>query len=194
MRVLAVVAVLAVAIAVLVIVATNDDESNAARTGSLFMVGDSLNVGTEPYLERELRGWSIETDDVVGRGTGSGIDALEAQGAGLAPVVVVSLGTNDTQGDVAGFRANVRRLLQIAGPRRCVIWLTIWRDGANEGFNDVLADDADGRPLRVILWDEMVAAHPEWLTDGVHATPEGYEARARAVAEQARNCLPAETA
>jgi lysophospholipase L1-like esterase len=190
MRLLAVVLVIAVAVAVLVLVATNDDESRAARTGAVFMVGDSLNVGLEPYLERELRGWDVSTDDVVGRGTDDGIAALEAQGAGLAPVVVVSLGTNDSQDDVDGFRADVRRVRRIAGQRRCVIWATIWRHGANTGFNEVLADEADGRPLRVVLWDEMVAAHPEWLTDGVHATPDGYEARARAIADAVRDCVP----
>ena len=196
MRLLAAIAVLAVALGVAVAVALSDDESHAASTGSMLMLGDSLNVGTETYLARELRGWTIETDDVVGRGSGDGIAALESRGSGVAPVVVVSLGTNDTQGDADGFRADVRRLLATTGHGRCVIWATIWRDGANDRFNAVLADEAGANgALRVIDWDEMVAGHPDWLSsDGVHATPEGYAARAKAIAAAARDCLPKEAA
>ena len=74
----------------------------ATRTGSLTMVGDSLNVGVEPYLEEQLPGWRIETDDVVGRGSDDGIAALAGIGSELGSVVVVSLGTNDPQEDPAG--------------------------------------------------------------------------------------------
>ena len=31
------------------------------------LVGDSLNVGIEPYLATELRDWQLSTDDVPGR-------------------------------------------------------------------------------------------------------------------------------
>ena len=108
-------------------------------------------------------------------------------------MVVVSLGTNDPQSDVDGFRADVRELLSRAGAGRCVVWATIWRGEANDGFNDVLAAEARANSaLELVEWDEMVADHPEWLTsDGVHATPAGYAARARAIANTASDCLPA---
>jgi lysophospholipase L1-like esterase len=169
-----------------------DDEARA-KTGSMTMVGDSLNVGVEPYLADALPGWRIATDDVVGRGSDDGIAALERFGSDLAPVVVVSLGTNDTQSDVDGFRADVREVLSHVGDRRCVVWATIWRRQANDPFNDVLADEARAnQALELVEWDEMVTKHPEWLTrDGVHATPEGYAARAGAIADAASACLPA---
>ena len=35
----------------------------------------------------------------------------------------------------------------------------------------------------------MVRAHPEWLvSDGIHATPDGYRERARAVVAAMRMC------
>ncbi len=180
------------AVGVVVVQLMGRKDPGARRTGSVTMVGDSLNVGLEPYLERELQGWHIETDDVVGRGTDDGIAALEKIGRDLAPVVVVSLGTNDPQSDAEGFRADVRKVLALAGPDRCVVWATVWRHGANDAFNHVLAEETIvNRALRLVAWDDMVSEHPEWLTgDGVHATPDGYAARANAVAETARDCLP----
>jgi lysophospholipase L1-like esterase len=185
----AVVAALALAAAILLL----DDEPRSGRTGAVTTVGDSLNVGIEPYLQQELPGWTITGDDAVGRRTDEGIEALEQLGAEPAPVLVVSLGTNDPREDVDGFREGVRALLALAGPERCVVWATIWRDGPDEAFNDVLADEAgDNRSLRLVEWHRMVAEHPDWLAgDGVHGTPEGYAARAAALADAAADCLPA---
>ena len=192
MRLVALIAVVVVAAAAAIIV-LRDDEPPASRTGSITMVGDSLNVGMEPYLEEELQGWRIETDDVVGRGSDDGIAALTGIGPDLGAVVVVSLGTNDPQEDAEGFRADVRELLSRAGSGRCVVWATVWRGSPNVAFNDVLADEARAnRALRLVEWHEMVAEHPEWLVgDGVHGSPEGYAARAEATAGVARDCLPA---
>ena len=169
------------------------DDAEPARVGALTMIGDSLNVGSEPALHDELRGWTFETDNAIGRRSDEGIAALQQIGHGLRPVVVVSLGTNDTQTDVQGFRDDVRTVLRLAGPNRCVVWATIWRGGANEEFNDVLADEArDNDALRLVQWDDLAATHPAWLAyDGVHPTPEGYAARAGAIARVVRDCLPA---
>jgi hypothetical protein len=192
MRLVTLIVVVVVAAAA-AFVLLRDDDAPTSRTGSLTMVGDSLNVGVEPYLEEQLPGWRIDMDDVVGRGSDDGIEALAGLGSELGAVVVVSLGTNDPQEDAEGFRADVRDLLSRAGPGRCVVWATVWRDGANEAFNDVLADEAHENPnLRLVEWHEMVAEHPEWLIgDGVHGSPEGYAARAEATAGVARECHPA---
>jgi hypothetical protein len=194
MRLVAVLVLVAVAVAVAAaIVVLRDDDTPSDRTGSLTMVGDSLNVGVEPYLVNELPGWRIRMDDEVGRGSDDGIDALAGIGAELGSVVVVSLGTNDPQEDADAFRADVRELLSLTGPERCVVWATIWRGDANASFNDVLIDEAHAnRALRLVRWHEMVEEHPEWLIgDGVHGSPEGYAARAEAIADVARDCLPA---
>lgn len=160
--------------------------------GAVVLVGDSLHVGIEPYLPQTLEGWTISSDSVVGRATPDGVAALEALGAGLAPTVAVSLGTNDPQDDAAGFRRLVERVLEIAGPQRCVVWLTIWRGGPSEALNDVLHEaEREHDSLRLVDWAEMVEEHPEWLSaDGVHGSEAGYERRAELVADAVRSCAP----
>lgn len=155
------------------------------------LVGDSLNLGVEAPLQQALPGWDFHADDVVGRSTATGIERLRSAGASLAPYVVVSLGTNDPASSVAAFRRDVREALRIAGPRRCVIWSTIHRDGnAYDAFNQALAA-VDGRRwnLRLVDWERMIAAHPEWLAaDGVHGSPDGYSARAASIVDAMRLC------
>lgn len=169
-----------------------DEGTERGRIGSLTLVGDSLNVGVRPALEHELRGWRLDGDSEVGLTTDRGIEALQRLGEAAAPVLAISLGTNDPQTDAEGFREGVQAVLELAGPGRCVIWPTVWRGGANEALNDVLATAADANhALRVVEWHEMVAEHPEWLAgDGVHASSAGYAARAKAIADEARDCLP----
>jgi len=157
------------------------------------LVGDSLNVGVEQYLRNELPGWQIDADDEVGRSTAVGLERLHAAGTGLAPYVVVSLGTNDPSQGVDAFRADVAEALRLAGGSRCVVWVAIRRDGdAYEAFNAVLRGIAGAaRNLRVVDWPALVEEHPEYVaSDGVHATPDGYRVRARAIADALRGCPP----
>ena len=61
--------VLAVAIAAAVVVALRgDDEPVADETGALTLVGDSLNVRTDPHLRETLPAWRIDAYDQVGHG------------------------------------------------------------------------------------------------------------------------------
>ncbi len=170
--------------------------ASPATRGTVTLVGDSLNVGIEPYVGPALPGWKVVTNDRVGRTTPEGIAELEAGRPTLSNYVVVSLGTNDPPGDISGFRRNVGRVLALVGPNRCVVWATIWRDGApNVAFNNVLREAADAnRRLALVEWAEMVDSHPELLAaDGLHGNEDGYRERARAIAAAARDCAPAQS-
>jgi len=184
--------VLAVAIAVaVVVVRRGDDGSSATSTGAVTLVGDSLNVGIEPYLPEELDGWRIDAHDQVGRATPEGVEELRALRRSLAPVVVVSLGTNDAEGSEAEFRALVDEALAIAGPDRCVVWATVVRDGEERtGFDRVLQDAVDAHPnLRLVEWASLVDDDPSLLAgDRVHGTPAGYARRAKETARAVRAC------
>jgi hypothetical protein len=162
-----------------------------SAAGTLTTVGDSLNVGIQPYLVEELGGWSIDHHDRNGRRTQEGIDELQSLGRDLGQVLVVSLGTNDFDGDAATFRRQVEEVVARAGPRRCVVWTTIWLGGPH-AFNDVLRASATLHPnLELVDWADMVEQEPELLAaDGVHATPDGYARRAEETARVARECLP----
>jgi hypothetical protein len=174
---------------VAVLVLRDQGAGPGPKPGRVALVGDSLNVGIEPYLPGELDRWQIDNYNQVGRATWEGVDVLLQERHRLAPRVVISLGTNDPASDRAGFRESLRDALGAAGPARCVVWLTIYRDG-HDGFNDILRSEAAQRPnLMLVDWAGMVRDHPEWLaSDGVHATPEGYEGRAEAVARAIEAC------
>jgi lysophospholipase L1-like esterase len=186
----------AVALGVLVLVRLSDEPATTAARGTVTLIGDSLNVGIERYLRDALPGWRVVANDRVGRSTPEGIAELEAGRPKLSPHVVVSLGTNDPPVAVAAFRADVARVLALVGPNRCVVWATIWRDGApNDAFNTVLRDAAEAnRRVRLVEWAEMARTRPELLAaDGLHGNEDGYRERARAVAEATTGCAPART-
>ena len=126
--------------------------------------------------------------------TPEGIDEIEAGRPQLSSHVVVSLGTNDPPDAVERSAPRWRACSKLVGPNRCVVWATIWRDGApNDAFNDVLRHAAAAnRRVRLVDWAEMVEEHPDWLAaDGVHGNETGYRERARAVAEAVTGCAPA---
>ena len=182
---------LAVALVGAVFAVTRDDDAPTDDTGRVTLVGDSLNVGVEPFLRDELSGWRVDARDRVGRTTREGIDELRRLGAALAPVVVVSLGTNDLDGSEEEFRGYVEEATEIVGPRRCLLWATIIRDGVERtGFDRVLREaSAANESLRLVDWAEMVAQDDSLLAaDLVHGTPEGYARRAAETARAVRAC------
>ena len=183
---------LAAAAAVAFLAVGRDDENDAATdTGALTMVGDSLNVGTDPYLREALPGWDVDAHDQVGRSTEEGLAVLREQRGALAPVVVVSLGTNDAEGAEGRFRELVDEAVAVVGPNRCLVWATIARGGAERtAFDDVLRDAADAHAnVRLVDWAALVAENEELLaSDLVHGTPAGYARRAEATVDALRSC------
>ena len=168
--------------------------SAGALSRRLLVNGDSLAVGTKPYLPKALRGWQVTQSASVSRHAAEGADVLRSYGSSLPRVIHVSLGTNDDPNDVDGFRAAVRDVMKAAGAHRCVVWTNIVRPKAAgatyAGYNRVLAqEDRRRKNLRVVNWVRMVRKHPEWLVgDGVHVNADGYRARAKAVARSVRRC------
>ena len=183
---------LAAAAIVAVVVVTADEEDAAAiDPGSLTLVGDSLNVGIDPYLRDQLPDWEIDAHDRVGRTTAEGIEVLRARTGTLAPVVVVSLGTNDPDGTEAEFRALVAAAVDLVGPDRCLVWATIVRDGAERTeLNEVLREvESAHSNVRLVDWASSVADDPALLAaDLVHGTPDGYALRATETVRTLRTC------
>jgi len=166
----------------------------AAAKPRLFVNGDSLAEGTRPYIPRALPGWRVRQSTKVSRHAYEGDDVLRRRGRRLERVLHVSLGTNDDPGQPAAFRAAIRDVMDVAGERRCVVWANIVRPPyggvSYRRLNRVLAAESRAREnLLVVNWVRMMRRHPEWLApDGVHASAEGYAARARAVARAVRRC------
>jgi hypothetical protein len=165
----------------------------ACAAPSLLHVGDSLAVGSDPPLRQLLPGWSITTDALKSRPTGAGVAIIDRQ-ASLPAALVVELGTNDSPDQPAQFASYVRHVLALAGPNRCVVWVNIHRppyDGVSyAGFNRALDQiAASSANLAVVDWNGMVdSGQAQVAGDGVHATPDGYRARAAAIAQALQGC------
>jgi lysophospholipase L1-like esterase len=166
------------------------------RPGSrtLLVVGDSLTVGTRPYLHHWLGRWHIHTEASVSKQVTEGPPTLRRYGRRLPRVIFVNLGTNGDPRAVSLFRSAVRRTMRIAGPDRCVVWSSIVRPPvAGRSYRDLnraLADEAIERPnLMLFRWVRMARKHPGWFgPDHVHVTASAYNVRARAMARTVRSC------
>jgi lysophospholipase L1-like esterase len=158
-----------------------------------FVNGDSLAEGTRPYLPKALHNWSVSQSVSVSRHLPQGVAILRRMG-NLPPVVVMSLGTNDDPGATSSFRSGVRATMKLVGRSGCVVWPNIVRPPVGghsyAGYNGILAEESKKRRnLRVVEWTRMVAKHPGWLaSDHVHVNATGYQARAEAIAKQAKRC------
>jgi lysophospholipase L1-like esterase len=194
MRPLAILTALLVGLgaAAAVVVVRTDGPESSRRVGSVTLLGDSLNVGIEPYLADELFGWEIAHHNEVGRTGSGGLAELDRLRDELAPVVVVSLGTNDAQDDVEAFTRLVDDVMRRVGPRRCVVWSTLWLGRPNDSFNDALADATRRHSrLEVADWAGLVEEDDGLLAfDGVHGSPDGYARKAEQIARIAESCHP----
>ena len=185
---------MAVALAVLALSATPASAGRHPVGKRLFVVGDSLAVGTRPYLPHSLHGWGIRSSVSISKHGPEGASELARRGHSLPPVVVASLGTNDDPLATGSFEAAVRKSLRAVGNRGCIVWPNIVRPpvgGATyAGYNNVLDRIAKRNDhLRVVNWAAMAAHNRGWFgDDGVHPNATGYIARGQAIAKQVRRC------
>lgn len=170
----------------------SDDEPRPADgERDVVMVGDSLAVGTEPYLA-DLLGRDVETDAESGRLLEEGIDLVDDTGVDADDVLAISLFTNNGPTDVESLTDAVR---SAANKASCVVWATISAPAIGgdtyDEANRALARLADelGDRMQLVDWAAHIRAYPEHMSyDDVHATPEGYRARARLYADAIRAC------
>jgi lysophospholipase L1-like esterase len=163
---------------------------SAPSSRSVLDVGDSLSIGTAPYLRAELRGYRITRVQDVGLHADEVVNIVASRPASRLPdVLVVSAGTNDDPRLVSRFAKDVDYVMAVAGESRCVVWPNIVRPPAvgssYAGYNRVLRRAAARHEsLELVDWTSLVRAHPGWLgADGVHVSATGYRARASAIAK-----------
>lgn len=185
-----------IAIAALLLgVPAADAVTQRALAKRAYVVGDSLAVGTQPYIPSYLHGWNVQQTASISRHAPEGPSILRSYGPGLPRVIVMSLGTNDDPNAVSTFRQTIRDTMSVAGTRRCVVWVNIVRPAVGgtsyAGYNKALADESKPRAnLRVVNWAKMASQHPEWFgSDGVHPDATGYRERARVISRAVKNCV-----
>lgn len=162
----------------------------------VLLLGDSLAVGTMPYLDSMLPSEvNVTWDAVDGRTTPQGIESLQFDLHDVEPqLVVVSLGSNDGP-DPDRFTTRIRRLLAGLSPNTCVAWFTIvrpLRKGRYGGLNRALRAEAQRDPrLIVINWDNAVRRGVVTLPDGLHADAAGYRYRSSKIVQAVHAGCPA---
>ena len=160
------------------------------------LIGDSLAQGMAPYLGEFLPGWRVTVDAARSRFLLDGIAIRDTmRKPSRRPVVLAfSLFTNDHPSRASEVAYWARQSLAGLPRGSCVLWSTIARPKVDEfsyaTANRRLEEAAAEEPrLLVVPWARAVRDHREWLRkDRVHATPEGYRARAEMYAAMAKTC------
>jgi lysophospholipase L1-like esterase len=169
------------------------------RPGAVFVVGDSLTVGTEPWLRASLRraGWSLTGVDArVGRPVSEGLRILRAR-SGLPATVIVALGTNDLGAAPSTVAQWLRTARDIVGHRR-LVWVNLCLSATDHprlaGFrqiNAALATYAARFGVQIADWCSFAGRQDiRPGPDGIHYSPAAYEQRARFYAAALAQGLP----
>jgi hypothetical protein len=164
----------------------------ASAHASVLYVGDSLGVGTAPYLRSEIGAAGVDVDAEIGRPSGVGVDVLGSLIAPEHDVVVFDLGTNDDPGAPRVLAADLAAAREIAGDR-CMVVATLNRpplngvpvDGLNEAVTSFAARDSN---VSLVDWHGAAESDPDLLIDGIHTDAEGYALRARLFADAIASC------
>jgi hypothetical protein len=190
-------------ILVLAVALTAAAAASAKNGRTVLVVGDSLAEGTAidwyhdgRSLKRRLAtdGWKVRETYANAMQLADGVALLARWPARLPPVLVVQLGTNSDPRFPAPFRRQVLRIVDAAGPDRCVVWVNMFGPAGYRPLNRVLDRIDAARPgFRVVDWAAVASRHPEWLENdvemGVHPMPVGYYWRQRAILREVNACF-----
>ena len=183
-------------ISLLAALAVTGGSAAAAAPTTVTVQGDSLTVRSLPYMPADLgSGYRIVSRSAKGgRRTRTGLSLLAHQRLGR--VVVFALGTNDWFARPAVYERGLLRAIRMAGPRRCVVLPTLWRNGAPlKNLNDVLVRVArrfGPRRVQLAHWAETVFLGHVQLRDGTHPLrPDDWQVRGEVVDVAVRACVSA---
>jgi hypothetical protein len=157
----------------------------------VLVIGDSLEVGSGPYLRQALAGSAVEVDAQRSRTSAQGLSVLAEKLRPDHEVVVFPLGTNDLSGSTLG--SNLAAAQELAGGR-CMVVATVTRPGRRGSplgeLNAIVEAFASQAGAQVMDWRSAALSTPGALgRDGVHATGQGYALRASLLAEAVPGCL-----
>ena len=162
----------------------------AAAASGVLVVGDSLEVGSGPYLRAAVG--DLRVDAVKGRPSSEGVRVLAAQLSPADDVVVFPLGTNDSPAAPQALAADLDAAARLSGDR-CMVVATIVRPPVGgvsvAGLNRVVSAFAARTGAQVVDWRGAVQAFPTLVgSDGVHSNGSGYALRASLIAQAIDAC------
>ncbi|MFN8112728.1 MAG: hypothetical protein U0R51_05965 [Solirubrobacterales bacterium] len=168
--------------------------SRLPGTGDVLVVGDSLEVGTSPFLDQYLPGVRLTTEAEVGLSSTAIADLFAKAFRPSQSVIVFDAGTNDDPSTPDVLAANIAKVADQANGR-CLVIPTIHAPAVNgvdqAGKNRVIRSFASTHAgTQVPDWASAVAARPELLAeDNLHPNAVGADFRAQLIARGIRACL-----
>jgi peptidoglycan/LPS O-acetylase OafA/YrhL len=130
------------------------------------VIGDSVTLAASPYLQERFPGILInaEISRSLRRG---GLETIEqfAQTGQLRPVVIVALGTNGYYGT-----DKLDELIaKLAAHKVVLVTAHAEREWTASNNDNVHVTAQKYKNIQVAEWDQMISAHPEFLSsDGIH--------------------------
>jgi lysophospholipase L1-like esterase len=165
--------------------------SAQAPGGPVLVVGDSLEVGSSPYLRQALARTRVDVDAERSRTSTAGLRVLASRLRPDHEVVVFPLGTNDLSAATLG--SSLAAAQELAGGR-CMVVATIsrpnQRGSTTAELNGAVEAFASQSGAQVMDWRSAALSTPGALgRDRIHATGQGYALRASLLAEAVQGCL-----
>jgi hypothetical protein len=157
----------------------------------VLVIGDSLEVGSAPYLRQALPDLQLDIDAEKGRTSGQGVTVLADALGPAHGTIVFPLGTNDLTAN--SLAASLAAVQQLAGGR-CVVVATITRPSVGGSsaaqLNQVVEQFAGQTGAQVADWRSAALSIPGVLgRDRVHPTGPGAALRGSLLAEAVQGCL-----
>ncbi|HTH04996.1 MAG TPA: hypothetical protein VL916_03960 [Ilumatobacteraceae bacterium] len=159
------------------------EAAGAAPARAVFMLGDSVMLGSKAAAEKELAGWDLTFDAAVNRSTIAGAQIATARRSEIHDIIVIQLGTNDG-GNPTTYATRVDAVMKALNGVPYVVWLTIHEARPYyKSDNDVLRQKATQYPnMRIADWNAVANATPGGMvSDGLHLNATGAVAMAKLV-------------
>lgn len=152
----------------------------ADASARILYVGDSLGVGTSPYLRSAIGPRSVQVDSEVGRSSTEGLSVLRATLRPMHEIVIFDIGTNDwSPQTLAKNLSSARRLIG----SRLMLTFTINKPGVAPFNRAVRAFARSDDDVALIPWHSLAAKKHLLGGDGIHASAPGYWRRAELTAD-----------
>ncbi len=152
---------------------------------SVMVIGDSVLLGTTRTIPLSMSHWVVTYDAVGSRRLAQAVDLIAMRRPEIGEAVVIHLGNNYIDGERGGYASQIEEVMGLLWFVPRVVWVTV--SEVNPGraeINMAIRDAATRWPnMRVAEWAPMIAANPQWSTDGLHLNHDGRWAMAQLVAQ-----------
>ena len=152
----------------------------------VFVLGDSVLLGTEQTLPAALVGWQVTMDCVGSRRLPQGIEELQANRSRIGAVVVIQMGNNYIAGEDGTFASQIDQAMRVLAGVKLVMWVTVAEEWPSRVMiNEAIRASASRWPnIRIADWAPIIAAHPDYAfpPDMLHLSWAGRAAMAHLIA------------